>query len=218
MKRGIYYYIAPSLLMVVTIVFSFRIVTDYKRQLTFLKETCQNSISAYTAGHKLLSERVLLHSSVSAPVGLDTDEMLMTVQGKKITFKEVVSKKKYSLILKLSKRYCPDCIEREINSLSAFTKRKAEEVAAILLVDSYTPKEIMILKNQVDFSFPVYIVPPTFLKALKAEQLNVPYLFLTNPSGIARMPFIPDKGLPVLTNEYHQRIITLSENNVSLGS
>ena len=217
MKRGIFYYIVPFLLMVVIIVFSFRIVTDYKRQLTFLQENCQNSISAYTAGHKLLSERVLLHSSVSAPVSLDTDEMLMTVQGKKITFKEVVSKKKYIMILKLSKRYCSDCIEREINNLTTFTKHKAEDISAILLVDSYTPKEIMILKNQIDFSFPVYIVPPTFLKALKAERLNVPYLFLTNPSGVVRMPFIPDKGLPVLTNEYHQRIITLSENNVSLG-
>lgn len=216
MKRGIYFYIVPFLLMVVTIVFSFRIVTDYKKQLKFLQENCQNSISAYTAGHKLLSERVLLHSSVSAPVVLDTDETLMTVQGKKVTFKKVVSKKKYSLILKLSKRYCPDCIEREINSLTAFTKHKAENISAILLVDSYTPKEIMILKNQINFSFPVYIAPPTFLKALKAERLNVPYLFLTNPSGVARMPFIPDKGLPALTNEYHQRIITLSENNVSL--
>lgn len=216
MKKGIYYYIVPFLLIVVTVIFSFRIVIDYKRQLEFLQENCQNSISAYTASHKLLSERVLLHSSVSAPVALDTDEMLMTVQGKKVTFKEVVSKKKYSLILKLSKRYCPDCIEREINSFSAFTKRKPEEVAAILLVDSYTPKEIMILKNQIDFSFPVYIAPLTFLKALKAERLNVPYLFLTNPSGVARMPFIPDKGLPALTNEYHQRIITLYENNVSL--
>ncbi len=152
-----------------------------------------------------LTEMVLLHSKLTSPVKFPENMMVFDEEGKKIKLSEIVQSRQL-LVYKISKNYCPICVENELLALSKWFKNRQGK-NPLLLTEGYIPKELKILKQRLKINWSTYMFESSlFLRSLSIEKIKKPYFFVLDSSLNATLFFVPDERFPNLSDAYYEQI------------
>lgn len=145
---------------------------------------------------------VLTHGE-GIDIDLEQDFLLSDSNNRYIKLKDVVAgKKKY--IYHIDETNCPYCVEKYL----PFLKRLSAKLGKgnVIILGSYqTPKYLfMNLQKYQANGIPIYNLAPAYLQHEKITSLNVPYIFAIDSSLNVSHTFIPEKGMPELSELYNK--------------
>ncbi len=101
------------------------------------------------------------------------------------------------LVLRCSVYNCPACVHHIVNKLKEHFSDYTKNPSIIVIYDSENMRYSKDICEKT-----AYVTNKRNILGLPMENRNMPFLFILDKDMKAKMFFIPDKGMPELTDEY----------------
>lgn len=146
-------------------------------------------------------EQAFIIQTLNSYIKID-EKVIKDLDGNEILFSQIVGCKPI-LFIRFSELNCNECITYILNKVRRLSIQKEYSDKVILLASYNDIRNLKMLINNMQLTFPVYLVNEI---NLPCEEINYPYCFICDNSLIANQVFVPDKNESKMTNLYFNLI------------
>jgi hypothetical protein len=149
-----------------------------------------------------LKNLILLHGRC-IDIPLSGNMLISDSDNRYVPLESIVAKGKF--IYHLNETNCLTCVEKFLPFLKKISILAGKN--NLLILGSYeNPRNLFLTLQNYDLGgIPVYNLQPSYLKDARINDMNVPYIFELKQGLKVDRVFIPEKGLPDLSDQYiHQ--------------
>lgn len=140
--------------------------------------------------------------------GTAMENLSLKVGDKVTTLQEYANRHSPLFVIRISNLYCANCVDYVMNKVERFCKKEGGKWKDHILVmgsyDSNNALKILLQRLEVPLTF--CNVPQDAI-GLPAEHVLFPYCFVLEENLEVKHLFIPDKVVPILSEEYFKSII-----------